>query len=113
MAKQYTITENRFEQWETEYGIKELGIYGTGMTGLVQSLAAEVETLRTLCAQQKKQLETYNDTAEQVRKEAAERIVKHIRETGIENEGWYDVSSYDCETLAKEFASVILSPSVL
>ena len=52
------------------------------------------------------------NSAEQARKESAERVVKHIRETGIESEGWYDVSSCDCETLTREFASVILSPSV-
>jgi hypothetical protein len=44
--KVFIISENRVEQWETEYGIKELGIYGTEREGLIQALANEVWRLR-------------------------------------------------------------------
>lgn len=46
--KKFTVTENRVEQWETEYGIKELGIYGAEKSGLIQALAEEVWKLRTM-----------------------------------------------------------------
>jgi hypothetical protein len=48
--KKFTITENRVEQWETEYGVKELGIYGSEQSGLIQALAEEVWKLRTIIA---------------------------------------------------------------
>ena len=46
--KKFTITENRVEQWETRYGVKELSIYGSELSGLVQALAEEVWKLRTI-----------------------------------------------------------------
>lgn len=42
----WTIVENRVEQWETEYTVKELGISGIGMKRLTYALADEVESLR-------------------------------------------------------------------
>jgi len=44
--KNFEITEDRVEQWETEYSIKELGIRGTELEGLIQKLANEVYILR-------------------------------------------------------------------
>ena len=46
MQKIFEVKETRVEQWETEYGIPELGIYGTELGGLIQALANEVADLR-------------------------------------------------------------------
>ena len=47
---EFTITEDRVEQWDTRYAVKELGISGKrdGMISLVEELAKEVKRLRSL-----------------------------------------------------------------
>ena len=48
--KKFTILEDRVEQWQTDFTIKELGITGDGAYGLIQALAEEVWKLRTIIA---------------------------------------------------------------
>jgi hypothetical protein len=45
-SKVFTITEDRVEQWETEYTVEELKITGSELHGLIQKLSNEVWNLR-------------------------------------------------------------------
>lgn len=45
-TSKWTIVENRVEQWETEYTVRELNISGTELEGLVYALADKVESLQ-------------------------------------------------------------------
>jgi hypothetical protein len=44
--KEFTITENQVEQWETEYTVKELKITGSEHYGLIQNLCKEIWKLK-------------------------------------------------------------------
>lgn len=45
---EFTLVATKVEQWETECLIKELGIYGKDIYGLVIELSREVKRLRDL-----------------------------------------------------------------
>ena len=90
--KNFEVTENRIEQWETEFGIPELGIYGSGQKGLIQKLANEVYRLREEVGNYKLQKEKLKKR-EKKRKKRLEKPVKILNRLNrllIENNICYD-----------------------